>query len=87
MMSNAAVSRLMRTVWNDPSVNGCQVMTDLGTNAAPLRNAYSNFKSFINSQGGSITAVEPVGYTLSNNQDGTVNCATPSPSPSPTPGP
>jgi hypothetical protein len=87
-MNKSGMTRLFNTIWKDQSVPACTVWSDLGTNAAPLRESFFGLVTFINSQSpGAISLSEPSGYSMTENGDGTVTCVAPTPSPSPTPTP
>lgn len=95
---NNIITQIMNTIFNDKcsaqellanpdctSVPACTVFSDLGSNAAILRTGRANISTLASVIGGAITASEPAGYTITNNQDGTVTCVAPTPSPSPSP--
>lgn len=85
------LKEIQNIIFNDPKMDGCQVLIGLGIDAAQVLRTGPAAVTFLNTvEPGLVPTPAPhPGYTISANMDGSANCTppTPSPSPSPTPSP
>lgn len=74
---SGGLTRLFNEIWTNSdqtNLSPDKAWASLGVNAVQFRTAYLAAAAFINANNSGLMPSEPAGWTVTNNQDGTVTC-------------